>query len=117
MINTLALAVLLLDEERRVMNAQERVWGYTGATGMVQSFAAGYFVWDLWTGIMDFDVHGLGTVIHAVCALAVSLLGYVSFSLLFFFLSSLPRPSFPLFCHCLSPPDEFPVFLLRFTIR
>lgn len=64
------------------MNSQERLWGYTGAIGMVQSFAAGYFVWDLWTGWSDFDVHGWGVIIHAVCALAVSSLGYVgAFSL------------------------------------
>lgn len=66
------------------MNAQERLWGYTGASGMVQGFAAGYFVWDLWTAVFDFDVHGIGTVVHAVCALAVSGLGYVGFFLFFF---------------------------------
>lgn len=83
-INSLALAVLLLDDERRKMNAQERLWGYTGASGMVQGFATGYFVWDLWTAVLDFDVHGAGTVMHAVCALAVSALGYVGFVLSFF---------------------------------
>ena len=61
------------------MDAQERLWGYTGASGLVQGFATGYFVWDLWTAVLDFDVHGAGTVMHAVCALAVSALGYVGF--------------------------------------
>lgn len=63
---------------------EARLGGYTGASGLVQSFAAGYFVWDLWTALWDFDVHGLGTVVHAVCALGVSVLGYVG-SLIFFF--------------------------------
>ena len=61
------------------MGPHERLWGYSGAGGMVQGFASGYFVGDLWTGIRDFDVHGLGAVVHAVCALAVSLVGYVGF--------------------------------------
>ena len=65
------------------MDAQERLWGYTGASGMVQGFATGYFCWDLWTAVGDFDVHGFGTVVHAVCALAVSGLGFVGFLLLF----------------------------------
>jgi hypothetical protein len=77
-INTLAVMVMVMDNERKIMGPKERLWGYTGATGMVQGFAAGYFMWDLWTGVRDIDVHGLGAVIHAVCALAVSMLGFVS---------------------------------------
>jgi hypothetical protein len=77
-INTLAAMVMVMDNERKIMGPKERLWGYTGATGMVQGFAAGYFMWDLWTGVRDIDVHGLGAVIHAVCALAVSMLGFVS---------------------------------------
>lgn len=61
------------------MDATQRVWGYTGATGMIQGFSAGYFLWDLMTGVLDRDVHGWGVVAHAASALAVSSLGFVGF--------------------------------------
>lgn len=78
-INTAALWVIYKDSERMQMDAVQRVWGYTGATGMVQAFSAGYFLWDLMTGILDWDVHGWGVVAHAASALAVSSLGFVGF--------------------------------------
>ena len=59
------------------MGPRERVWGYTGASGMVQGFSAGYFLWDLCSCAADRDVHGPGALAHAACALAVSLLGFV----------------------------------------
>ena len=65
------------------MDARSRVWGYTGATGMVQGFSAGYFLWDLLTGLLDVDVHGWGVVTHAASALAVSSLGFVRFLSIF----------------------------------
>lgn len=76
-INTAALWVIFADKDRAGWNASQRVWGYTGATGMIQAFSTGYFLWDLMTGVLDFDVHGWGMVTHAVSALAVSGLGYV----------------------------------------
>lgn len=76
-INTAALWVIFADKERAGWDASQRVWGYTGATGMIQAFSTGYFLWDLMTGVLDFDVHGPGMVAHAVSALAVSGLGYV----------------------------------------
>lgn len=77
-INTAALAVIWMDGERWAMGPRERVWGYTGASGMVQGFAAGYFLWDLATSAVSLDVHGPGALMHAASALAVSLLGFVS---------------------------------------
>ena len=77
-INTLALWVIYADKERSRMGWKERVWGYTGAGGMVQGFAAGYFAWDLLASIEDVDVHGWGALFHAASALAVSMLGFVS---------------------------------------
>lgn len=59
------------------MGPKERVWGYTGATGMVQGFSAGYFLWDLVMSAKDLDVHGPGSLMHAASAVAVSLLGFV----------------------------------------
>ena len=66
------------------MNARQRVWSYTGATGMIQGLSAGYFLWDLMTGVLDQDVHGLGVVAHAASALAISSLGFVGFFLFLF---------------------------------
>lgn len=60
------------------MGPVQRVWGYTGATGMVQGFSAGYFLWDLVASAKDVDVHGVGSLLHAASALAVSMLGFVS---------------------------------------
>ncbi len=59
------------------MGPKERVWGYTGATGMVQGFSAGYFLWDVVMSAKHMDVLGPGSLMHAVSALAVSLLGFV----------------------------------------
>ncbi|KAL8717368.1 MAG: hypothetical protein Q9225_005387 [Loekoesia sp. 1 TL-2023] len=78
-INTLALWVIYADKERRGMDWKERVWGYTGAGGMVQGFAAGYFAWDLLASIEDVDVHGWGALFHAASALAVSMMGFRPF--------------------------------------
>lgn len=77
-INSVALAVIYYDKERWSMGPRGRVWGYTGATGMVQGFSAGYFLWDLVMSAKDMDVHGPESVMHAASALAVSLLGFVS---------------------------------------
>ena len=59
------------------MSPVQRVWGYTGATGMVQGFSAGYFLWDLGVCMADVGVHGWGALTHAAAALTVSLLGFV----------------------------------------
>lgn len=45
---------------------------------MVQGFAAGYFAWDLLASVQNLDVHGWGALFHAVSALAVSMMGFVS---------------------------------------
>lgn len=68
---------MVVDQERKSMNAEERIWGYTGAAGMVQALAAGYFVWDLCVTSTNLDVFGLGTLAHAIAALLVYTLGFV----------------------------------------
>lgn len=73
-----ALWVMLTDKERAAMDWQGRVWGYTGGSGLVQSLAAGYFVWDFCITICNLDAFGLGLLAHAVSALSVYSLGYVS---------------------------------------
>ena len=59
------------------MGAVERVWGYTGASGMVQGFAAGYFLWDLVACAVEVDVQGWSALLHAASALAVTGMGFV----------------------------------------
>lgn len=60
------------------MGWEERVWGYDGAGGMIQAFAAGYFLWDLMICIRWFSVFGWGLLAHAMAALVVFSLGFVS---------------------------------------
>ncbi|KAK7737427.1 hypothetical protein SLS53_006500 [Cytospora paraplurivora] len=79
LINTMALYCMWADEERKSMDWQARIWGYTGASGMVQSFAAGYFVWDFITTLSFFDVFGIGLLAHATSALLVYSFGYRPF--------------------------------------
>ena len=83
-INGLALWVMWVDTERGGMGWEERVWGYDGAGGMIQGFAAGYFLWDLIICVRFLEVFGWGLLAHAVAALVVFSLGFVSF----FFLPS-----------------------------
>ena len=99
-ISTLALSVMYLDKERRRMGPVQRVWGYTGATGMVQGFSAGYFLWDLGVCMADVGAHGWGALTHAAAALTVSLLGFVCP------LQSTPPHSQPLISNPDSKADE-----------
>ena len=66
------------------MGWEERVWGYTGAGGLIQAFAAGYFVWDFGICAGNVDIFGWGMLAHAVSALVVFGLGFVSFPYIFF---------------------------------
>lgn len=77
-INVLALWVMFVDEERKSMDWRERVWGYTGAAGMIQGLAAGYFLWDLMITIQHLKVFGPGMLAHAISALIVFSFGFVS---------------------------------------
>lgn len=91
LINVLALWCMWADRERSAMDWQQRVWGYTGAQGLIQSMAAGYFLWDLVVTILHIDVFGVGLLAHASSALVVYSFGFVSrlSSLLFIFLDTL----------------------------
>ncbi|KAL7944535.1 TLC domain-containing protein [Trichoderma barbatum] len=79
LINIIAIWVMFVDQERNDMDQEERIWGYTGASGMVQALAAGYFVWDLFVTSLNLDVFGLGTLAHAIAALLVYTLGFRPF--------------------------------------
>lgn len=80
-INTLALWVMFKDVERHDMKNSviERIYGYTGAAGLIQGLAAGYFTWDLLVSTRYFKIFGLGIWAHAVTALVVFSFGFVSF--------------------------------------
>ena len=56
-----------------------RLFGYSGAAGLVQAMAAGYFLWDVWVSTVDFRIHGPGSLAHAISALVVTTIGFVSF--------------------------------------
>ncbi|KAF2874646.1 TLC domain-containing protein [Massariosphaeria phaeospora] len=76
---TLALYVMWHDEERSDMNWQGKVWGYTGASGLVQAFAGGYFLWDLVVTARNVSIFGPGMLAHAISALFVFSLGFRPF--------------------------------------
>lgn len=74
----LALWVTFADEERAAMGWEERIWGYTGAVGLITSMACGYFIWDLFITAKDVSIFGQGMLAHALSATAVFSLGFVS---------------------------------------
>jgi hypothetical protein len=78
LICVLALYVMKNDRDRAAMSWEEKVHGYTGASGLIQGFAAGYFVWDLAITLQNVRIFGLGMLAHAVSALFVFSLGFVS---------------------------------------
>jgi hypothetical protein len=75
---TLALWVMRTDTERYEMDTKERVHGYTGASGLIQAFAGGYFLWDLVVTAQHVQIFGIGMLCHAISALCVFSLGFVS---------------------------------------
>ncbi|KAE8449677.1 hypothetical protein EG329_007452 [Mollisiaceae sp. DMI_Dod_QoI] len=78
-ITVLALWVMYVDDERKNMDWQQRVWGYTGGAGMIQGLAAGYFLWDLMITIQHVKVFGPGMLAHAISALLVFSFGFRPF--------------------------------------
>ncbi|KAG9186525.1 hypothetical protein G6011_09633 [Alternaria panax] len=74
-----ALWVIFEDEQRHEMDWRGRLWGYTPASGMVQGFAAGYFLWDLQISAQYIHIAGVSSLIHAIGALAVTCIGFKPF--------------------------------------
>lgn len=64
------------------MNHEERMWGYTGAAGLVQALATGYFLFDLVVMLRYTKVFGLGMLAHASSCLLTYTLGFVRFLVL-----------------------------------
>lgn len=67
-----------MDKERA--EVEDRVFGYTGLGGAIQAFALGYFLWDLMMSALYFDIFGIGFLFHALSAVVVYALGFVSFT-------------------------------------
>lgn len=78
LINSAALWIMFVDKERKSMSTGERVFGYTGACGMIQALAVAYFLYDLIISLVYVRVFGIGLLFHAVSALWVFSLGFVS---------------------------------------
>lgn len=78
-ISILAPLIMMIDKERKSMNLEERMWGYTGAAGLVQALATGWFLFDLIVMIRYLDVFGLGMLAHASSCLLTYTLGFVRF--------------------------------------
>ncbi|KAK5175652.1 uncharacterized protein LTR77_000791 [Saxophila tyrrhenica] len=106
-INGLSLYAIWFDEERKSWRGvgakgqewndawEGRLWGYYGFGGLCQSFALGYFLWDLCVCASHVSIFGWGMVAHAVSAVAVFGLGYrpfIYFSAPIFLLYELSSP-------------------------
>jgi hypothetical protein len=100
-INGLSLYAIWFDEERKSWRAstregwEGRLWGYYGFGGLCQSFALGYFLWDLCMCSLHIDIFGVGMLAHAISAVAVFGLGYrpyIYFSAPIFLLYELSSP-------------------------
>lgn len=80
-INGLSLWIIWFDEDRKSWRPrehwQERIWGYYGSGGLCQSFALGYFLWDLCMCTLHIDIFGYGMLAHAISAVTVFGVGYV----------------------------------------
>lgn len=79
LICSMALWVMWTDKELNDMDGQERVYGYTGASGLIQAFATGYFLWDLFVTVRNVKIFGIGMLFHAISALCVFSLGFRPF--------------------------------------
>lgn len=79
LVNSLALWVMFADRERSIMTIDERVHGYTGADGLVQALATGYFIYDLIVSAVYLKLFGIGMLFHAISALCVFSLGFRPF--------------------------------------
>jgi hypothetical protein len=82
-VNSAALYVMFTDTQRKGMDWEGRLWGYTPASGMVQGFAAGYFLWDLQISTQYLSISGMSALLHAIGALAVTCIGFVRLSCFF----------------------------------
>ncbi|KAE8352556.1 TLC domain-containing protein [Aspergillus coremiiformis] len=79
LVNTLALWIMFADKERKSMDINERIYGYTGTCGFLEALAAGYFVYDLIISTIHIKLFGVGMLFHAISALWVFSFGFRPF--------------------------------------
>lgn len=79
LITILAIWITIADQERWDMTSGGRVYGYTGACGLIQALATGYFLYDLVVSTLYFDMFGVGMFFHAISALWVYSQGFRPF--------------------------------------
>ncbi|KAJ9638175.1 hypothetical protein H2204_004486 [Knufia peltigerae] len=75
-----AIGVIVQDTSRRNTNYDDRLWVYSSASGNVQAYAAGYFLWDVVVSIQHFQILGPTSLMHALAALMVTSLGFRPFA-------------------------------------
>ncbi|PIG89010.1 hypothetical protein AARAC_008425 [Aspergillus arachidicola] len=79
LINVFALYIMFVDKERKNMDTGERIYGYTGMSGLLQALAEGYFVYDIIVSTMHIRMFGVGMLFHAISALWVFSFGFRPF--------------------------------------
>lgn len=72
------ITVMRVDTRRIGDTWEDRIWGYTGAAGLVQAMATGYFMWDFIVCIVNIKLLGPLDLVHALAAVPVAFLGFVS---------------------------------------
>ena len=77
----ITIYVMRNDTERIGKTWQDRVYGYSGAAGLIQSMAAGYFLWDLTVCIINYSILGPLDLLHAVIAGGGAMIGFRPFGL------------------------------------
>lgn len=60
------------------MDLDERIYGYTGASGLAQAMATGYFLYDVIVSTVYVQMFGVGMFFHGLSAICVFTLGFVS---------------------------------------
>lgn len=78
LVNGVALWVMFADGERKEMTLHERIHGYTGALGLMQALATGYFLYDVIVCTVHVNLFGPGMLLHGISAFCVYILGFVS---------------------------------------
>ncbi|KAB8275306.1 TLC domain-containing protein [Aspergillus minisclerotigenes] len=79
LINVFALYIMFVDKERKNMDTGERIYGYTGMSGLLQALAEGYFVYDIIVSTVHIRMFGVGMLFHAISALWVFSFGFRPF--------------------------------------
>lgn len=78
-----AFSVIFTDPSRTITTAQQRLWGYSTPAGEVQAWAAGYFLWDIYVSTRYYETMGPTSLLHAVCAFWITMIGFVSYRCMF----------------------------------